>query len=166
MELTYTLAPDDYRQCLKAYRNRRFLRRWFWRLMWVATIVFVALPLGALILHNRQAYLQLRPLGFVGMLWAIVFIGGPRRMGNKLINGNPGAREPRTVEISDAGINSRTSINETKLAWPSIVGWSEGPKVFTLFLSPISFFPVPKRAMTDVQQQEFRALLKQHVKTQ
>jgi YcxB-like protein len=35
--------------------------------------------------------------------------------------------------------------------------------VFALFPSPLTFFPIPKRAMTDQQQDELRSLLKNNI---
>jgi hypothetical protein len=36
-------------------------------------------------------------------------------------------------------------------------------RVFALFPSPLSFFPIPKRAMTDEQESEFRTLLQSEI---
>ena len=70
------------------------------------------------------------------------------------------------MTITDEGFHVRNAQGESKYLWPSIIGWHDGKRLFTLFMSPISFFPVPKRAMTDAQQEDFRSLLRQHVKTQ
>jgi hypothetical protein len=43
------------------------------------------------------------------------------------------------------------------------MGWEEVEGVFSLFPSPISYYPVPKRAMTDDQRNEFRTLLQAKV---
>ena len=45
------------------------------------------------------------------------------------------------------------------LTWDLIIGWAEADRVFALFPSPISFLPIPKRAMTDDQQKELRTIL-------
>jgi len=165
MEITYTLTADDYRQCLRAYRNRQFFTRWFWRLLYTAIFLCIVVPLLFLVIGRHQEFRQLQPLFIIGVIWAALFLYSPYRMGNRLIKGSPGAREPRTAEITGAGIHSRSALTETTLAWGTFVDAREGPRVFTLFLSPISFIPIPKRAMTEAQQEEFRVLLKQHVKT-
>ena len=43
--------------------------------------------------------------------------------------------------------------------WSLITGWAVADRVFALFPSPISFLPIPKRAMTQDQQGELRTLL-------
>ena len=66
---------------------------------------------------------------------------------------------PHTLNASDSGLESRSSVAESKFTWDLIVGWEEVERVFSLFPSAVSFFPVPKRSMTDSQQNEFRTLL-------
>lgn len=163
MEITYMLTAADYYESLKAYRSRRFVGRWFWRLIWVVIALALVVPLVYLLIGNHNMYLQFRPWFIVGILWAILFGLGPRYTARRYAKGIPGAAHPRTMTITDDGIHTRNAQNESRLAWPSLLDWREGKNVFTVFMSPISFFPVPKRAMTDARQQEFRALLKQHV---
>ena len=165
MEITYTLTADDYYDALKVYRSRRLFSRWFWRLMWLATALALAAPLLALAFGNHYTYLQYRPLGFAGMLWAVLIVfSGPRATARKYAKGIPGAGQPRTMTTTDEGVHVHSNQNESRWVWTSMVDWHDGKRVFTVFMSPISFFPVPKRAMTDAQQQEFRSLLQQHVK--
>jgi hypothetical protein len=52
---------------------------------------------------------------------------------------------PRTLDISEGGVYTHTAAAER----------SEVESVFTLFPSPIPFIPVPKRAMTPDQQNNF-----------
>jgi len=106
-------------------------------------------------------------LVIVGVLWAVLILAiGPRLTARRIAKGIPGAGQPRTMTVSDEGVHVRSNQNESRWAWTSMVGWNAGKQVFTVFVSPISFFPVPKRAMTDAQQEGFRSLLKQHVKAQ
>jgi hypothetical protein len=85
--------------------------------------------------------------------------GSGSGVANKMIKGSPGASMPRTLDISEGGVYTHTAAAESRLTWELIVGWSEVESVFTLFPSPISFIPVPKRAMTPDQQNELRTLL-------
>lgn len=80
-----------------------------------------------------------------------------------MIKGSPGASLPHTVDISESGLYSRSSAAEARFTWELIVGWAEVERVFALFPSPLSFFPIPKRAMTDHEQNEFRVLLRSKV---
>jgi hypothetical protein len=80
-----------------------------------------------------------------------------------MIKGSRNASLPQSLSVSDEGFYSRTSTAETKFAWDLIVGWVEVERVFSLFTSAISYFPIPKRAMTESQQNEFRTLLQAKV---
>jgi len=80
-----------------------------------------------------------------------------------MIRGSPAASLPLTVDISENGYYSRSSAAESRITWGVIVGWAEAERVFALFPSPNVFVPVPKRAMTDDQQNEFRALLRNKI---
>ena len=46
------------------------------------------------------------------------------------------------------------SFDESQLTWNLIIGWVEVERVFALFPSPLTFFPIPKRAMTDQQRED------------
>jgi hypothetical protein len=75
------------------------------------------------------------------------------------MKGSRNASLPHTLNISDGGLYSRSSVAETKFTWDLIVGWVEVERVFSLFPSPVSYYPVPKRATTESQQNEFRTFL-------
>lgn len=84
-------------------------------------------------------------------------------MAKKIISGSPSASLPHAVELSEDGLHFRTSASESRLKWDLITGWAEVERVFALFPSPLSFLPVPKRAMTDSQQEELRTILRNKV---
>jgi hypothetical protein len=80
-----------------------------------------------------------------------------------VIRGSPRASLPHTIDISEHGLYFRTSASESRLAWDLIRGWAEADRVFALLPSPVTFVPIPKRAMTHDQQIELRTLLQQKV---
>jgi len=82
-----------------------------------------------------------------------------------MMKGSRNASLVRVLNVSESGLSDRTSNAESKFTWDLIVGWVEVERVFSLFLSPISYYPIPKRAMTDNQQHEFRTLLQAKVST-
>lgn len=101
----------------------------------------------------------MRPLwAFIGF-YAFLLWYGPYHTASKMMK-SPGAKLQRVVAISEEGIYSRTSASESRLAWEVFVGWAEAERVFVLLPNAVSFFPVPKRAMTDDQQRELRDLLR------
>jgi hypothetical protein len=95
--------------------------------------------------------------------WACCNWYAPRRVARKMISGSPGAALPRIVDMSETGLYIRTSASDTRLTWDLIIGWAEVERVFALFPSPVSYFPVPKRAMTELQQNELRTILQNKV---
>ena len=72
---------------------------------------------------------------------------------------SPIAKALHSLEISDSGLESRTSLANSSISWDSVFDWAEARTVFALFLSSVSFVPIPKRAMTEVQLEELRNLL-------
>lgn len=102
------------------------------------------------------------PLVLTGaFLFIVVYL--PHRVGKKMLAGK-GTASPQIVEISDDGIHSRTDVSDSTLSWGSIASWIDNRRVFVLYLSPVSFVPIPKRAMSVAQQEEFRVLLRRHVR--
>jgi hypothetical protein len=65
----------------------------------------------------------------------------------------------RTVTISQNGLVSTFAIGNSELQWSSFTKAKETDSLFLLFVSSTSYWPVPKRAFTDVQLGEFRSLL-------
>src|SRR4051794_25355241 len=121
MEINYTLTADDYRDALNIFRSRRFFGRWFWRLIWVPIALALVMPLVCLIVGDHDAYLQMRPLAIVGVLWAGIFAGSPRLTARRYAKGIPGAGQPRTMTITDDGINPRNAASESKHSWSALV---------------------------------------------
>jgi hypothetical protein len=101
------------------------------------------------------------PLWLLAALWAYVLWYDPYSLSRKIIRGPTSLA--RTVEITEEGIHSRSTSTDSRLTWEAIIDWAEVERVFTLFVTSVSFFPIPKRAMTEEQQNEFRALLKARV---
>lgn len=95
--------------------------------------------------------------------WAYCLWYAPRDVARKMIAGSPSASLPHIAEMSENGLHFQTSAGESRLAWNLIIGWVEVERVFALFPSPLTFFPIPKRAMTDQQQDEMRSLLKNNI---
>ena len=95
--------------------------------------------------------------------WTYCLWYAPRYAARKMIKGSPGASLPHTAEMSEDGLYFRTPAGESRLTWTLIIGWAEVDRVFALFPSPLTFFPIPKRAMTDQQQNELRSLLEKRV---
>lgn len=163
MEISYQLTEDDYRQGFKAFRRRKTFSLWTTRIGWL--LLFVALAEALFISISASD----RKFGILALLWGFVALWtyclwyAPRYAARKMIKGSPSASLPHTAQISEEGLYFRTSAGESRLAWNLIIGWVEVERVFALFPSPLTFFPIPKRAMTDQQQDELRKLLKSKI---
>ena len=163
MEISYQLTEDDYRQGFKAFRRRKIFSLWTTRIGWL--LLFVALAEALFISISASD----RNLPILALLWGFVAFWtyclwyAPRYAARKMIKGSPSASLPHTAQMSEEGLYFRTSAGESRLAWNLIIGWVEVERVFALFPSPLTFFPIPKRAMTDQQQDELRKLLKSKI---
>jgi len=163
MEISYQLMEDDYLQGYKAFRRRNTYSLWRTRLLYVIFFLNFALALLLSIVGppGRFPFLVLL-WGFVAF-WIYCVWYSPRRLARKMITGSPSASLPHTVDMSEDGLHFRTSASESRLAWNLITDWAEADRVFALLPSPISFLPIPKRAMTHDQQGALRTLLEQKV---
>jgi hypothetical protein len=159
MEISFQLTEDDYRQGYKAFRRRKVFSLWATRIGWVLLFLTLAEALFFSVFGWVRSFPTL--LLFWGMV-AFLTHGlwyAPRYAARKMIKGSPSASLPHTAEMSEDGLYVRTSVGESRIKWSLFIGWVEVERVFALFPSPLTFIPIPKRAMTDQQQDELRSLL-------
>lgn len=159
MELSFQPTAGDYRQAFHAHRERTAATRWFWRISYILLAVILILPLAK---QHPRAENFVTPLALIGMVLAIV-VFLPHRAAKQMIT-DKGASALSRVEISGEGIRSQTALSDSKLSWDMVSKWIENRSVFVVYLSPVSFFPIPKRAMTETQISELRELLNRHVR--
>ena len=160
MEISYQLTEDDYRQGYKAFRRRRAFSLWATRIGSVLFFLALVEALYVSISGVGREFPTLALLWSLVAFWAYCLWYAPRYVARKMIKGSPGASLPHTAQISEDGLYFRTSEGESRLTWNLLIGWVEVERVFALFLSPITFFPIPKRAVTGQQQDELRSLFK------
>lgn len=163
MEISYQLTEDDYRQGFKAFRRRTKFSLWASRVGYVCFFLILATAIFVSIFGPDRSFPNLALLWGFAAFWIWCIWYGPRRVAKKIISGSPSASLPYAVELSEDGLHFRTSASESRLTWNLITGWAEVERVFALFPSPLSFLPVPKRAMTDSQQEELRTILRNKV---
>lgn len=163
LEISYQLTIDDYRQGFKAMRRRTTFSRWSSRFTYSCFFLVLAAAIFLSLLGPDKSFSNLFPLwALVAFLTCVIWYS-PYRIARKMIKGSPSASLPHTMEISESGIYSRSAIGESRFTWDLIVGWVEVDRVFALFPSPVSFFPIPKRAMSADQQTDLRGLLQARV---
>jgi len=163
MEISYTLTRDDYIEGFKAFRARTAYSRWVNRISHVCFALLVAIALFLSFMGHDKSLRNLFPLWALLAFWVYIIWGCPYYVAHKMMKGSPSAPLVHTLDISESGLSSRTSVSESRFTWDVFMGWTEVEGVFSLFPSPISYYPVPKRAMTDDQRNEFRTLLQAKV---
>lgn len=159
MQITYELTAEDYRQAILASRNRTNSQRWRSRIGGVIVYAWLAFILLMVFIGRTGRLRNVVAFLILAAFWGTVRWYAPYRFGKKMMKGSPIAQAIHTVEISDTGLQSHTPFANSSILWESVVDWIEAKTVFVLFLSSVSCFPLPKRAMTEGQPEEFRALL-------
>jgi len=161
MEISYQLTEDDYRQGYKAFRRRTKVSLWRTRIAYASFFLILAVALFVSIFGPDRTFPNLALLWGLVAFWTCYLWYAPRGVAKKMITGSPSAALPQTLDVSEGGLYVRTSASESRLTWDLIIGWAEADRVFALFPSPISFLPIPKRAMTTDQQNEMRTILQE-----
>ena len=75
----------------------------------------------------------------------------------------PLTQAPLTLDVSDDGLHFLSPLEDSQLSWRAFGGWAEGNAVFALFPSVGTTLPIPKRAFTAEQLDEFREILRRNV---
>ena len=163
MEISYQLTEDDYRQGYKAFRRRKTSSLWFNRIAYACFLLVLLAALFESIIGPDRSFANLALLWGLAAFWGYCLWYAPRYASRKMIRGSPTASLPHTMDISEEGLHSRTSAGECRLTWNSFIGWLEVDRVFVLFPSPLSFFPIPKRAMSREQHDELRSIFQKKV---
>ncbi len=161
VQLSYQLTAEDYRHAFDAFRNRNKRVRLRKRILTVICLLGLLMAMATTILIPEKPASPV-VLGLICLYWVYCQWYAPYVIARKMM-ASPDARSARTVDANDRGLYDHTDVSDARLDWSMFVGWSENDRVFTLLPSEVSFLPVPKRAMTPVQQDEFRALLRQHI---
>lgn len=164
MQVTYELTQRDFIDAVRAHRNRSAFRKWFRRTF--ASIAFVLAGVGLLQFGfhpDNQTLSNFAPLFVLAAVWAALTWGTPWLLARRLFVKQPSLQGPRTMTLDTAGVHLRWSGGTSDFVWNNFTRQLEGKNQFLLYTSPILFTIVPKRALTDEQLSEFRAILAQSV---
>jgi len=69
-----------------------------------------------------------------------------------------------TIEATGAGLEIHSVHADSKVAWSAYMAWGENKTVFVILPQPRIYVPIPKRAFTPEQLNEFRELLRRNIK--
>ena len=165
MQFNYQLTPEDFYQGLLAWRSQRAWQKWLLRVVSVVLVVTFLTCVLWLLLDRRRAT---TPIDVAGIVFSVVSAAaiwaGPRFSSRRQFKNNPTAQSPITMIASDAGLEVQTGHAHSKIAWSAYVAWGESDSVFVIMPQPRMYVPIPKRAFTDEQVGEFRALLQRNIR--
>jgi len=98
-------------------------------------------------------------IGIAGLIFLIPMVR--RSMMRVTWDGQPQLRRAIHLEATPQRLLVETPVSRHEYQWASFITYSEGPNVFVLSVSALTFQAVPKRALAEAQQVEtFRALLR------
>lgn len=139
-------------------------RKWNYRVSVSLMVLLFALGVVSLVwIRSLEAkyfswFLLGLPAVFFVSLWT-----APRIQARIQYRRMPSAHVPVTLTISDAGLKSQSQYSDSRVAWSAYIGWAESESVFVLFPQPRIYLPIPKRAFTNAQVEEFRNVLASNV---
>ena len=162
MQISYQLTTDDYRQAIQTFRKHNRRSRWNVRGYYFSFFLCLCVAVTATVVDPHEPGLPVI-LCMVSIVLAYCLWYAPYETARKLMRGNVSAQESHLLELTDGGLQSQSESSSAHMDWKMFCGWAENEKVFIILYAAYSFIPVPKRAMTEAQQQEFRALLQNHV---
>jgi hypothetical protein len=165
MELKYSLTQEDFLESLIFHRNPTAFLKWCLRLL--AAIVFCSVAVYIFYITKRSTINTLSgavPLLAMTLAWFWIFLAGPRRAARRQFRKQPAAQGSWTLLIDDSGVHARWEGGSSEVEWKNYIRWRESNNLILLYLSPVSWGIIPKRALDPPQLTELRALLEQNVK--
>jgi hypothetical protein len=108
--------------------------------------------------------LGLLPLA-VGVVGLVIMLPSIRRWQMRAAwDGQPQIKRATHVEASEQRLLMEDEVSRHEYAWRGFISYSEGPNIFVLSISALTFSAIPKRAFADAAQvEQFRALLRSHM---
>ena len=122
------------------------------------TLVAIALC-ARLVSHNWK---EIVGFTFFGLCLLTLFAKLEQRLRwERAIDADPHSTEEHSVEISDRGLAFWCDHARSELAWGGVRRVQETPKHFLFVCGPFGACAVPKRIMSDAEDEELRSLIRQ-----
>lgn len=167
MEIRYVMTLEEFKESYSLMlRNASWHHRfcyWYWSWLGLVIGLWILLMVALLLMTGGPDMALLAILVVVAVLGLLApwrYRGIIRRNfrlqkldGEILIVAGPDG-----VEATRLSRDMRS-----RYGWPAIERLRESKNMFVLFPSRLQFIPIPKRAMTAEQHNEFRALVAAHV---
>jgi len=167
IEIRYTITPAEYQEAnsllMKNSGRRRKLIYSF--VTWLGPLLGALMVAFAVIVSAwaQPDYTS----GFVLLVCGLYFLSLPW-LHHRMMRRRHRMQRLSTEIILTAGnegiqIQRANGEAETRYRWPAFQKQVESRAMFALFPNMLLFLPIPKRAMTEQQQQELRALIAAHL---
>jgi hypothetical protein len=165
VQITFQLTPEDYYYGLLVWRTRKAWQRWLLRFAYASVGLTVPVAVFVLFVHPDSQSLKISGalLAFAA-LWFTFMLAGPKFSAHRQFRGSPTAQSPITMETSDAGVAIHSAYGDSKVSWSAYVAWAEAKSVFVILPQPRIYVPIPKRAFTPEQMNEFREILRRNIR--
>ena len=165
MPIEFQFTLDDYRKAFRAHikKGASAFTRWILRLC-IPFGAFLLLGGISLLMNGQRAMNVVLPPFALGALWIWIGMGGSYWLSaRKQFAKNPALRQPRRVEINDAGVQIDAGVASSQQSWQAYVRYVESKDSFLLYTSPACFNIVPKRVLQPEQVNELRETLKSNI---
>jgi hypothetical protein len=164
MEVIYQLTQRDFFDSFIAHPYGSTLRKWTIGVAAYGAPIFggVGLLVYAVSpLTNTLA--NLHPLFILATLWGVLVWALPWWSARNQYLKQPGAHGPRTALVDAVGVHWRWDGGSSDVEWKNFIRHLESKHLFLLYLSPVMFNTVPKRALTPEQISELRTILARNI---
>ena len=118
---------------------------------------------AGLMIWNPKLWQFWWPVLGLGILWLVLIWIGPRLQAWMQFRRMPSAQDPMTMTVADSGMHIQSPHYNSQVNWSTYIGWAEEESVFVILPQPRIYVPIPKRAFTAEQVNEFREILQRNV---
>lgn len=152
MEIRYECTADDYADAQVAHSKSLALYYAF------LVVGVLALVMGIALLPKRGLAVSapefIMGAGFI--LWTLVFLPLHAKRDFKK---QPHMAGTKLVRADDEGLALESDLGKSENKWSLFTKFRETPRVFMLYVGARNFMIIPKRALSAVEQDQFRALV-------
>jgi hypothetical protein len=160
IDAVYTVSQSEFTEAQRIWCSRELKKLPGRVLVQVVSVifgVFLGMSFGYV-----PAWLEIA-LGTSLLVIVLVCQWRKKAIRNYQFSMNADRMEAVHIHIDETGYrDEKTSVCGGWIAWPSFTGWRESTNVFVLGRN-LTFITLPKSAIATEQQEELRALLRQHL---
>lgn len=153
IQVTYTLEAPEL-----IHLTRHKQLGWLRRLYWVAGIMFILLAAFGAISGKWEGLLM---FGLPTALIVAIFEWRWPKLMDRMLRKSPSWGKPLVYTFEEARVTQKSAHSEAVMQWEAFRKVEELPDWFLLYIGPIVYVPLPKRAFQEGEMERFRNLLAQ-----